>query len=497
MPDLRQSLKDFVATANSGKYSDEATLLSKFPELKGYDINALKDFVATANSGKYINEDELFSKFPEFNIGGLKDTSKKKGDTVLSSEDGSLVSLRIEPQRPVAESTSIKSIAPIPTVKKEKKEEIGTALNVIGALNKGVYNFFGQGAKGLGTALQGATAKIIGGDGRGFISDALINVGDRYLKAIDELNPQDEEFKGSLTDQFSQALGQVGAAVLTGGLSRGAAAASAIQAAPKAVTLGMAAKQLASGVATPTGAISALGMGQSEFDRAKEAGATDEQAFESFYKNAITGSVLETIPVMQFFKRFNNATAGGVINYLKTKAVGGITGGIEEMTTEVLQQLYANKTAQDIYNVNQNLFEGVGESGGIGFGVGFLLNAMGANAKILRKQGREKEADVLENQVKQYEDNIENPKVTSDKKIVVKDLVTQGVEIGTQKAVQSLDRDLANGVITPEQYQEGIIFAEKAAQVVDKIPETVTGESRAKSMELLVERNDISYTSPC
>ena len=34
MPDLKQALRDFVATSNSGKYADEATLLSKFPELK-------------------------------------------------------------------------------------------------------------------------------------------------------------------------------------------------------------------------------------------------------------------------------------------------------------------------------------------------------------------------------------------------------------------------------------------------------------------------------
>ena len=66
MPDLKQALRDFVATSNSGKYPDERTLLSKFPELKGYDINALRDFVATANSGKYQNEEQLFSKFPEF-----------------------------------------------------------------------------------------------------------------------------------------------------------------------------------------------------------------------------------------------------------------------------------------------------------------------------------------------------------------------------------------------------------------------------------------------
>ena len=56
MPDLRQALRDFVATSNSGKYSDEKTLMSKFPELKGYDIQALRDFVATSNSGKYATE---------------------------------------------------------------------------------------------------------------------------------------------------------------------------------------------------------------------------------------------------------------------------------------------------------------------------------------------------------------------------------------------------------------------------------------------------------
>jgi len=85
MPDLRQALKDFVATSNSGKYTDEATLLSKFPELKGYDVNVLKDFVATSNSGKYTTEDELFAKFPEFSVGT---PSKKKVDTALPSAVG-------------------------------------------------------------------------------------------------------------------------------------------------------------------------------------------------------------------------------------------------------------------------------------------------------------------------------------------------------------------------------------------------------------------------
>lgn len=98
MPDLKQALKDFVATANSGKYADEATLISKFPELQGYDVNALKDFVATSNSGRYTNEDELFAKFPEFGISGQQDVSKKKVGTEFPSADGSLVSQQPEEQ---------------------------------------------------------------------------------------------------------------------------------------------------------------------------------------------------------------------------------------------------------------------------------------------------------------------------------------------------------------------------------------------------------------
>lgn len=64
--DLKQELRDFVATSNSCKYKTEEELLSKYPELKRYDIQSLRDYVATSNSGKYKTEEELNSKFPEF-----------------------------------------------------------------------------------------------------------------------------------------------------------------------------------------------------------------------------------------------------------------------------------------------------------------------------------------------------------------------------------------------------------------------------------------------
>ena len=356
---------------------------------------------------------------------GAQEPQKKKFDTVSTSEDGSLVLPKTE--RAVAESTAMKPrmLAPLTEEDKKKEDSRGWLSNTVSAIDRGFYkNLIGSPIKGLGTLIEKGTEYMTFGKvKKGPVSDALIKFGDYFNNTIDELAPQDEEFKGSLTDQFSQAFGQIASLALTAGgtaaIGKGAAAlgtagkgaaatqaatvAIAAQAAPKAVTVGTAVKGLVSELASPVAVSAGLTMGQAEFDRAKEAGATDDEAFEAFWKNAAVGSILEKIPVMQFMKRFNTASAGGLKNYIKTKGVAGITGGLEEMTTEVLQQIYANKTAQDIYNTNQEIFEGVGSSGGVGFGVGFLLNAMGANAKLLRKQGKNEEAKVVEDQIKELE----------------------------------------------------------------------------------------------
>lgn len=84
--DLKQKLRDFVATSNSCKYKTEEELLSKFPELKRYDMQSLRDYVATSNSGKYKTEEELNSRFPEF-FGDIKKNNNKKTDKILSEEN--------------------------------------------------------------------------------------------------------------------------------------------------------------------------------------------------------------------------------------------------------------------------------------------------------------------------------------------------------------------------------------------------------------------------
>lgn len=350
--------------------------------------------------------------FKEPSVGEDTVLARKLAKEQRAAAEGTGVRLPAAPKVVAEERAAERALAP--KIEKPTETEGQSWLsNTVSALDRGFYkNLIGNPVKGLATVIQYGTEAMTGGRVKeGPVSDALMRFGNWFNNAIDEVAPQDPEFKNSLSDQFAQALGQVGSVVLTGGFGAGGrGAAIAEQVIPKTGKLASVAaatkaggKELVSQMASPAAISAGLTMGQSEFERAKQAGASDDQAFEAFYKNAAVGSILEKIPVMQFFKRLNNSTQGGVVNYLKTKGVAGLTGGTEEMTTEVLQQLYANKTAQDIYNVNQDIFEGLTESGGIGFGVGFLLNAMGARAKVLRNEGKEAEAKVVEDQAKEFE----------------------------------------------------------------------------------------------
>ena len=76
-----QVLKDFIATAQKNNY-DYDLVLSKFPELVGYDLQILKDYIATAEANNY-DYAVVNVKFPE-----LFELKKKDEPTESISEDG-------------------------------------------------------------------------------------------------------------------------------------------------------------------------------------------------------------------------------------------------------------------------------------------------------------------------------------------------------------------------------------------------------------------------
>ena len=162
-----------------------------------------------------------------------------------------------------------------PKEEKSTLESIGDWINnTAAALDRGfAKNIIGNPIKGLGTIIQGLNAKVTGTSGKEPITDALINFGNYYNNLIDELAPQDEEYKNSLSDQFAQAFGQVASLIATGGIAKAAGAAGqstsalqmaelASQAAPKtAGVVTSALEKVGAQLSAPTSVSAGLSMG--------------------------------------------------------------------------------------------------------------------------------------------------------------------------------------------------------------------------------------------
>ena len=239
--------------------------------------------------------------FKEPSVGEDTVLARKLAKQQRAAAEGTGVRLPAAPKVVAEERAAERALAP--KIEKPTETEGQSWLsNTVSALDRGFYkNLIGNPVKGLATVIQYGTEAMTGGRVKeGPVSDALMRFGNWFNNAIDEVAPQDPEFKNSLSDQFAQALGQVGSVVLTGGFGAGGrGAAIAEQAIPKTGKLASivaatkaGGKELVSEMTSPAAISAGLTMGQAEFERAKQAGASDDQAFEAFYKNAAVGSIL-------------------------------------------------------------------------------------------------------------------------------------------------------------------------------------------------------------
>lgn len=127
------------------------------------------------------------------------------------------------------------------------------------------------------------------------------------------------------------------------------------------------------GSAVATSALGSSDIASSEFERALAKGEDEETAFQTFLMNLPTG-VLEWIPVGRALRRLDSATGGGVKQVLKQS----FKGGIEELTTEVAQTAWANKSAALVYDDARQITEGLYEAGVGGGATGAILNGVAA-----------------------------------------------------------------------------------------------------------------------
>ena len=453
MPDLRQALKDFVATSNSGKYADEATLLSKFPELQGYDVQALKDFVATSNSGKYATEDELFSKFPEFNISAQPSTilKKKEDTTALPSEVGSSVSSEsaepemakfgYQPGKPLPEQ--ITSVQPDQPVEPKYTEEVmfgpmgisgvkttgrapefeGKSIpKVIGEIGKviakGIVKFPSDtletaaivtaAAKNIAakTGIVDETSAFNVSLPFGGVNVNFFQAAGEWENLVNDFIPTDKDIESGFWGQTANALGQMVPILLTGGLSGGAKA-IAKEAGKKGLSMQAVAnygKNVVSRIGTPQGAITISQVAAPSYEQAKLEGATENEALGYAIQNAVMTFPLEMLPVNNLFKRLDNALVGNTgVEVLKRAVVGGG----EELITEGVQAVYENVTADAIYGSTRGFLDGVGEASAVGGTVGAIMN--GVLTALLGRRARatsDKEIEEIDKSIKDVEQKI-------------------------------------------------------------------------------------------
>lgn len=243
-----------------------------------------------------------------------------------------------------------------------------TVIQSLAAIPKGVetmYNWVSEAGRNLDVSLG---IKSEDTPDR-YKSTVLNKLGDSVQGWAEEFflsNPKyQEEFVSSV---LPQALGSMVAIGLTGGSGE----AAALPAIERSV-MGRVADQFAKTVLTKPVLAGSLIMGQSGFEQAKAAGASDDQAFEVFIRDGLAGGS-EGIPVMNALNRMNKASGNGVANWLKSHALGKIKGGSEEMLQEVFQGMMQNTTAAEYYDKTRLIFDGIFRDGAAGFVSGALFS---------------------------------------------------------------------------------------------------------------------------
>jgi hypothetical protein len=403
MPDLKQVLKEYVATANSPKYNNDfAVINSKFPELKGYDPKVLQEYVATANSEKYNNDfDVINSKFPEF----FKSSPEKKSSNAptASSGMGVLLAGKGKAQKSVSEQIISELPKTTTTTKVKEPEEDGKywerTKSTLSTLGKSVVDgIFATSAKQIAIVSKTIDDEVREMVGMKPLSKPIEEYqtyqwGKSIESATDKTFQPNPEFKGELQEQVAQTagdlLGLVATAIITKNPSSALAKLGttgivkqlANSATRKAITREIA-KESVKMLAKPTTFVAAAQTGTRNYDEAKSKGATDDQANAMFWSTALTGGIINNLPVGSLLSRFDKATGGR----MKDMVVGGVVGGIEEAVTESIEQISTNFAAKNIYDETRTLFEGVEESAAMGGGFGFVLNAMGVKLGSLRNK---------------------------------------------------------------------------------------------------------------
>jgi hypothetical protein len=237
-----------------------------------------------------------------------------------------------------------------------------------------------------------------------------------YRKYLEDVFPVSQEtresFSGQIVDGIAQGITIMAASALTGGGSRAAGLVKAAESTTKLTPYVKALEEITGRFATSGGLIGGSQMAAPMYEEAIQSGATEDQALNYAIENFFVGSVMETLPVQSMFKRIAKLEPEArILDIFKQ----GSIGFGEEAVTEMMQETYANMSAQRIFDVNREMLDGVGEAGAVGGTVGFILNAAlsaltGRRARVKTPQ----EKELLDKAIEETEAKIETVKTNNE-----------------------------------------------------------------------------------
>src|SRR5690606_25548426 len=181
---------------------------------------------------------------------------------------------------------------------------------------------------------------------------------ERFIDRYNPVDPRANETVGSI----AEGVGQGASMMLGGALGRGAQAVPQMAPATGLVpAAGRALGEVRGAMTSPAGVLGSMAVAVPEFEAAKEAGLSDDEALTTALKNYLVGST-EAIPIANLFGRLNQATGNRFVNLLKTSTAGSI----EEFFQEGIQTYLTNQIARADYDPSRDPMFSVLESALVG-----------------------------------------------------------------------------------------------------------------------------------
>ena len=310
----------------------------------------------------------------------------------------------------------------------------------VGAFNRGVSQVISEPLKVVGAGGNWLQSVVTGEDvdpNSGIFTQA----GQAVTDVTNEINPVDPNVNQTFQD-VAQGLGQGIGMMATAGTSAAPTLATAATNPSLVSAAGRALGQVGKQAISPAGIVGGSMVAAPEWQAAKEAGLSDDEAFETLVKNYFVG-ISESVPITNMLSRLNKATGNAIVEKLKTVGLSGL----EEATQEAFQTYVTNEIAKGSYDPERDPMAQVLQSGKVGGLVGLILPGVGMAVTPSAKV--QEQANVEKNQV-----GNSTPEVNQDIDNATKEValnITNAFETTSQVPVQpeaTISEEVAQG--TPE-----------------------------------------------